>query len=490
MAQVNAPAAARSLHRACALACALIAGSALAQDTSTLDAARSAAAAGRIGEGLRLLDRHLAAHPDDRAARIDRARFLAWRGDHAAALATLDGLGPDDIETALLRARIHAWAGRRNASLAINAPVRAAAPDNHDAQWNQALASRLGERPEQALPALAQVTATQPDSRDTRDLARAVRLPMFSSVGLPIHRYSDDDDIEIESVGLDASVRVSETWRLHAGGVQRTHRAPVGNPFAPVTGGDEIDEDRVAIGATASLSPSTAVTVHLVRSRLDPAGGDGTATLGSLALRHRATDDFAFGLRAERERVAASPRAISLGVLRNTVALDALWQPTLRDRIGLYGWFDDYSDGNRRRAVLADWRHAVVRHERGSVDLGLQGEWQGFSHDPGNGYYSPDRYTRIAPVASAYLPLGQDAGLYLQTSLGVQRDETFDRWKRAASVNAELTLGIHSRWQLVGRAAYSRQLNEFGQYEGRSVGLELRYRFCDHRRAECPAAAE
>ena len=198
----------------------------------------------------------------------------------------------------------------------------------------------------------------------------------------------------------------------------------------------------------------------------------------------------AVGVRGERERVAASPRAISLGVLRNTVALDALWQPTLRDRIGLYGWFDDYSDDNRRRAVLADWRHAVVRHERAMVDLGLQAEWQGFSHDPGNGYYSPDRYTRIAPVASAYLPFGKDAGLYLQTSLGVQRDETFDRWKRAASVNAELTLGIYSRWQLVGRAAYSRQLNEFGQYEGRSVGLELRYRFCDHRRAECPAAAE
>lgn len=495
MAQVTAPTGASALRRACALACALgfqaiAAGTAFAQEPTTLEAARSAAAAGRIGHGLKLLDRHLAANPDDRAARIDRARFLAWRGDHAAALATLDGLGPDDTETALLRARIHAWAGRRNASLAVNAPVMAAAPDNHDAQWNHALASRLGERPEQALPALAQVTATRPDSRDTRDLARAVRLPMFSSVGLAGGRYSDDDDIDVDSVGLDASVRVSEAWRLHASGVRRTHRAPVGNPFAPVTGGDEVDEDRVGVGATLSLSPSTAITAQAVRSRLDLAAGDDTATLGSLALRHRASDEFAIGVRGERERVAASPRAISLGVLRNTLALDALWQPTLRDRIGLYAWFDDYSDDNRRRAVLADWRHAVVRHERGSLDLGLQAEWQGFAHDPGNGYYSPDRYTRIAPVASAYLPFGQDAGLYLQTSLGVQRDETFDDWKRAANVSAELTLGIHSRWQLVGRAAYSRQLNEFGQYEGRSVGLELRYRFCDHRRAECPAAAE
>ena len=71
---------------------------------------------------------------------------------------------------------------------------------------------------------------------------------------------------------------------LHASGVRRTHRAPVGNPFAPVTGGDEVDEDRVGVGATLSLSPSTAITAQVVQSRLDPAAGDDTATLGSPAV--------------------------------------------------------------------------------------------------------------------------------------------------------------------------------------------------------------
>ena len=53
---------------------------------------------GRYAEALRLVDRHLADHPDDRAARMDRARFLAWSGNYAAAIETLDAMGTDDAE--------------------------------------------------------------------------------------------------------------------------------------------------------------------------------------------------------------------------------------------------------------------------------------------------------------------------------------------------------------------------------------------------------
>ena len=91
-------------------------------------------------------------------------------------------------------------------------------------------------------------------------------------------------------------------------------------------------------------------------------------------------------------------------------------------------------------------------------------------------------------VASAYFSLSQDAGLYLSAALGVQRDETFDNWKRATDVNAELTLGIYNHWQLVANAGYSQRLNQFGRYEGTTVGLQLRYRFCEFNRERCPHA--
>jgi hypothetical protein len=51
----------------------------------------------------------------------------------------------------------------------------------------------------------------------------------------------------------------------------------------------------------------------------------------------------------------------------------------------------------------------------------------------------------------------------------------------------KLTIGIFSHWQLVGHAGYSQRLNQFGRYEGSTVGLELRYRFCEFRAGRCPS---
>jgi len=496
MAQVNdngsrEPAAAHAhrLGRACLLALALASMPVVAQDV-LLDQARQAAWNGRIGEGLALLDQHLAAHPDDRAARMDRARFLAWRGDYAAAIATLDGLGTDDDEARALRARIHAWAGRRDTALALNAPLYAAAPDDYDNAWTQAMASRSGEWPHEALAPMAATIAIKPDESDTRDLARAVRLPMFSWVGVPLSWYDDSDDISIDTFGLDASLRVSERWRLSATAQRREYRAPAAGPFAPVTGGDSIDERRVGVGARVAISPDAAVGVAVLRSDLDPDAAGDSELLGRIDFSHRASDRFSWELAYERERIGFSPRSLSLGIVRNTGALNGLWTPTLRDRMAVALAFDDYNDGNRRSAALVDYRHTVHYTDHASLALGGQAEWMGYSDNPDNGYYSPDRYTRIAPLVSGYMNFGQDAGLFLQAAVGAQRDETFDSWKRAVDVSAELTLGIYSRWQLVGRAAYSERLNQFGKYEGTSIGLELRYRFCDHRQDECPAAAE
>src|SRR5213076_1660519 len=124
-----------------------------------------------------------------------------------------------------------AWAGRRDAALALNAPLYQAHPNDYDAAWTQALIMRQGEWPERALPPLAAVQAGKPDTPDSRDLARAVRLPLFSSVELPLSDYNDSDGISIESAGLEASLWLGDHWELLAGGMHRKHSADVGSPF-------------------------------------------------------------------------------------------------------------------------------------------------------------------------------------------------------------------------------------------------------------------
>lgn len=445
--------------------------------------AREAAWSGRTGEGLALMDRHLTANPDDRTAQLDRARFLAWRGDYAAAIEALDALGGDDEPMRILRARIYAWAGWRATALALNTPVYDADPTDYDAAFTQALAARLGEWPQQALEPLAHVVAAKPDGKDTEDLVRAVRLPLFSSVGIPFSVYDDSDDIRIRSFGVDGNLRLNDQWRLLAYAVDRDHSAPASGQFAPITGGDSVDETRVGVGVRYAVSPYAMVEVSVGRSDLDPGSAE---TIGHAAWTQRTSDEFQYTLRAERERMAASPRSVSLGVMSNGGSLSTQWRPTLSDTLRASVAFHDLNDGNRRVGANADYRRAVYRSQRVNFDLGGQLEWFSYSSDPGNGYYSPDHYTRLAPLASSYIKFNDDVGLYLQAAVGLQRDETFDSWKRAVDVGGELTVGIFSHWELAARAGYSERLNEFGEYEGTSVGLELRYRFCEFRADRCP----
>ncbi|UHQ20558.1 hypothetical protein LVB87_05225 [Lysobacter sp. KIS68-7] len=499
------------LVAAIALALGLAALPALAQDPMLLrQQARELAWAGRTGQALHLLDQHLAQHPDDRDALLDRARWLAWNGDYAASIESLDKLGGDDAEMRALRARVQAWAGRRDAALALNTPlydrehlavqpystqvasasndaIAAPTEDEYGIAWTQALAERLGERPELALEPLATVQRLQPGSKDTLSLEDAVRLPLYSYIGMPASTYTDSDDIDIRGRSLEANMRVSDLVRVLADGTRRTHQATLNGPFAPIGGGDSIDEMRAGVGARLSLTTDVAIEAWGGTSRLDfQNSGSDSAAIGRLLLSHRATDDFSYTAGLERDRVAYSPRALSLGIMRDSGYFDARLTPTLRDNISVRLAADNFSDNNRRHAITADWRHQVYRGTQAYVDVGVQGDWLGYSGDPHNGYYSPSDYRRFAPIVSSYIAFGPEVSLYLSGAVGVQRDETFDGWKRATDFGVGLTFGIFSHWQVVANAGYSERLNEFGKYNGRSFGVQMRYRFCEFNMGRCP----
>jgi hypothetical protein len=499
-----------ALAQAVALAIGLAALPAIAQDPGALrQQAREAAWAGRTAQALHLLDQHLAQHPDDREAHLDRARWLAWNGDYAGSIDTLDALealGDGDTESKALRARVQAWAGRRDTALAITTPLYVAqsqgvqvasasnealpsieATDTYGIAWTQALAERLGERPERALEPLATVARMQPGTKDTIALTDAVRLPLFSYIGLPATSYTDSDDIDVRGRSLEANLRVSDSVRLLADGTKRTHETTLGGPFAPIMGGDSIDEARMGLGARLSPNADMAIEAWAGRSELDfQDGSNDGATIGRLLFSHRATDDVSYTLGVERDRVTYSPRALSLDVMRSSAYADVRVTPTLRDTIAMRVAADNFSDGNRRHAINADWRHAMYRGATAYIDLGVQAEWLGYSEDPGTGYYSPDNYRRIAPVASTYIAFGPEVSLYLSGAIGVQRDESFGGWKRAGDFGVSLTVGIFSHWQLVANGGYSERLNEFGRYEGTSLGLSMRYRFCEFNANRCP----
>ena len=381
-----------------------------------------------------------------------------------------------------MRARTLAWADRRDAALALNTPCTKPRRDSYDLAWTQALALRQGEWPQRALPALAIVQAAKPDASDTRSLVDAVEVAV-SAVSAPLVGHSDSDAHRLAVPGSAPACG----WAIAGACWPTPPRAraliTADGPFAPSGGGDLFDQTR-AVGLRYAPSPDIALEGWIGRSHLDddtPVTDD--ATIGRLALSHRASDAVSY-VTADRDRESASPRA--LAVLRNGLAADMRWTPSLRDTLAGRVALHDFDDDNRRQSFLADYRHATWRGDHVMLDLGGQAEWQHNDPQYRQRLLQPRPLRPARPAGVGVLQPRAGAGLYLSAALGVQRDETFDNWKRAGDFNAELTLGIYSPWQLVAGLGYSQRLNQFGRYEGTNAGMRVAFRFCASRPGRCP----
>lgn len=444
------------------------------------EAPLDAQARARMGEGdataaIRLMREHVATHADDQAAVLDLARYLTWNGDYAAAMRVLDAnpQARDSADGQQVRAMLLAWAGRVDAARAANAPLLQQAPEAMLPNYTEAIALRQTAQPRAALPYVDAVEQAKPGSRDATDLARATRIRTDSFVALDVQHGTDSDDLARWTPTLRAEIAQGDALRYTAELGRWRYSAPSSSPFVGVDGQRSLAENRGLVGVRYAPSLRTTLGAAVGVSSLD---GDGE-TLWRLSLDERASDSWRFGVVADHERFAASPRALSLGVDRTGLAGNVHWTPDLLWTGDLWLRRDHYGDGNDSLAVNAALRRAVVRAPRFLLDLGGAVEHQHYDENPGDGYYAPDNYRRFAATANAYASLGDNSGLSVQLGLGRQRDENFASWRRANDIAVALVFGIYSPWQLSLNAAYSERVQMTGAYEGRSWGMTLTRRF-------------
>lgn len=460
------------------------------------DLGRVRAWQGRLGEADALFAQHLAAHPDDRLAWIDRARIAIWNGDYARAVALLDAHdaqfpSPPDAAAAAERARALAWAGRWREAQSVNAPLRdgAAAVGPF---FTQALLHRHHHRPVEALPWLARVQALQPDARETADLARGTWLPLRSRIGGDAGHFEDSADIEVDTLGARGAWRFGGASWLRADVQRREFSAPLDGPFSSVTDRRGIDERRATIALAHAPSAGLALWLQLGRSsvdvmRLRVAGADAELfpgrsahTIGRAGVDWRGSDEWSLAFEAGRDRVAASPRSLSLDLTRRWIGAAAEWRPDLRWRAQARFESTHLSDDNDALVLDASVWRAVHRSRAWQWDLGAVANWQSYD-DPalgtGRGYYAPDGYRRVQLAARGYWRWTDEHGLALDVASGVQRDDDSGGWKSASDASAEAVFGIFSDWELRLRAAWSDRRQASGSFDARSIGASVEYRF-------------
>jgi Tfp pilus assembly protein PilF len=444
------------------------------------DLGRVRAWQGRLDEADALFARHLEAFPDDRTAWIDRARIAIWRGDYARAIELLDAHdaqfpAPPDRSADAERARALAWSGRWRAAKSLNDALLAADGESYDELFTATLLHRRHHRPVEALPWLERVRALKPEAKEGLDLARGTWLPLRSRLGLDVARFEDSEDIEIDSIGARGAWRFADASWLRAELQRRDFSAPAGGPFAPVGGGEAIDERRTLLGLDHAPDAALALSLRLGRSRVD---GLDDATIGRAALQWRARDEWSLALDAGRDRVAASPRSLSLDLTQRWLGAGLEWKPDLRWRALVRLEHGRYSDDNDVLTLDASVWRAMYRSQSWQWDLGGVALWQDFDDAaPGAGYYAPDGYRRLQVAGRAYWRWTDDHGLALDLATGLQRDGDSDGWKSASDLSAEAVFGIFSDWELRLRAAYSDRRQASGNFDGRSIGASLEYRF-------------
>jgi tetratricopeptide (TPR) repeat protein len=418
---------------------------------------------------------YVATHPDDQAASLDLARYLTWAGDYAGAKRVLDAnpAAAQSAEGQTVLAAVLAWAGRIREAQQVNAAPLAAEPDGLLPNYTQAIALRQSMRPRAALPYVQAVKRAKPDSKDASDLERAVRIRTDSFVALDYQHGSDSDDLSRSRPTLRAEIGQGEALRWTAELGRWDYRAPLSSPFADVSGDHSVDETRGMFGLRYASSLYTSLSAAVGYSSID---GDGLA-LWRLGVDHSFSDGFRADLTADRDRLDASPRSVSLGLHRTGIAGHAQWTPDFNWIGDLWLRRDHYSDGNDSVEWNAALRRAVVRKPHFMLDLGATVQHLSFDDNPGNGYYAPDDYRRYALTGFSYIGISDDVGLSLQAGLGRQRDENFDSWRRANDFNAQLVFGILSPWQLGLNAGYSERVQNTGAYEGHTWGVTLTHRF-------------
>lgn len=446
----------------------------LAQGTDKADQAYARMGQGDSAGALQLMREHVAEHPDDRGARLDLVRYLIWNGAYARAEKVLlaDPGAAQSGEGRGLHAYLLAGAGRVRGARALDAPILAADANDFQANYTEALALMQSTRPMLALPYVEAVKRLKPEGNDGPDLERRAWVRRASFVSLGSTHRSSTDELSSMHPTLWGEYRVNEALRLTGELGSWRYHADAGSPFIALDG-DDVHESRGLVGLRYAPNEYSELQLALGRSSID---GDGAAlwrARGEL----RFSDAFTGTLLFERDRVAASPRSLSLGLARRGGELQLHWTPDLNWTGDAWVRRENYSDDNHRGSLIVALRRSALRRPKLSLDLGGIVEHQHYDFNPGNGYYAPDDYRRYGLTAHAYVGLGVESGLALHAVLGRQRDETFSSWKSANDFDATLIVGALSKWEGRFTVAYTQRAQDFGAYEGVSVGATVTRRF-------------
>jgi tetratricopeptide (TPR) repeat protein len=449
-------------------------------DAALLERGRTRVMMGKLDAAAGDFKKYTGRHPDDANVLFEQIKIETWRGNFAKALELLElhqkKLGATK-DNQLQEARVLAEAGRAQAARKLLDPLLREYPDDYDCHIADTLALRYGRQPKAAIESIQVLERINPTATAamTDEMRRFVTTDFRHQLTLGAQFYHESDSLKILRYYALERYQLNPTNRLLAGQEALNLFADRGSGLEKLDGGNETLYTQGWLGFEHRFSPEWDGELHL--GIAEGAHEHQTATY-QLRLGYQPLDELGFRLDSGYNIFAISPRAVSLNIRRQTNSLRTIWTPDLNYTVETTLGYDYLTDGNRRWGFQLAPRRAIMRTQQFNLDIGPVLSWQGYSENPGHGYYSPEFLQQYTLNAYLLWKIRGEDTVSLTVGVGPYKDNTMSSFKLGAGATVEGCFGVYQGWMLIVRAGMlNNGTGAAGQFDAQSVELQLTKRF-------------
>lgn len=434
---------------------------------------------GQLDLAAKSFKEYLAVYPDEKSVYPHYAKTEIWRGNYPEAEKILDAYVErfgDNEEMRKIRADLYARGEWPDASHSLYTPLLEKSPDDYMLNYTKTLALFYDQQPIEAIESLEKVKSIQPNSKDTMDLRKFVLTKYRSNIEGSGFYSQDNDDIEHTIVSLYGTYYVNPETSIYVGGEYDRLESKSSSAYINIDGTNSSSVTREGIGISHRINENIAVDLLVGHEEGDYA----SSTFARAKARVDINDKNTLYLNYSKGYYMVSPRSASLGVQRVHTGALLEYRPTLSDTILVQGEYDLFSENNKRWGGLIAPRHAVVRRESWSMDLGVKAWLFGYEKNLNHGYYDPELFESYMATLHANYRFSQNNELFVMAGAGVIRDDTMNSYRPGGNIDLIGTFGIYKDWQLQARTGYmNNQRETWGgdYYDAYYVGLSIIRRF-------------
>jgi hypothetical protein len=339
--------------------------------------------------------------------------------------------------------------------------------------YSKTLAVASGHDPQSLLTHLNNLTNIDPTSIDTININRVLRTPLKSEVAANFAFQNNSDGTSFQLAGVSASDYYSPTLKIFGGADSLFMHATNTSGFSAINGSSEVTYNRAWLGARKLINN------HI---EVDAMGGDGRTAFHNngvyeLGVNYWESNQFNGRLSHRQDLLTVSPLAASIGVLRNSNRVEGNWTPDYKNTIASSLNYDTYSGNNTRWEYDLAPRRSFIRSSLLNLDLGLSGQWLGFSKPNALGYYSPSSYTRYAATFFSYWKIDDDSGMSIVGSAGPQKGNPMTAYRMSGGIGAEYFYGIYKDFLFkASLSALNYGATQGANYRSNNLIFSLTYR--------------